>query len=150
MKRLPMLLCSVLTFAYGTLEAMTVNDNMLSINNEQYNILEKMSNVVLSKIVNEYTNDITNVRQIIIELNNGIRIENRNFNFVRPDMFYNLSQFEQSIYDAAESILNLIISEVQHNKYITDNSKNQVIEVVKILYSKTENDISNFVIDDSK
>ena len=148
MKRLPILLCTILTFEYSTLQSMEVND--ININNNQYTTSNKISNTVLSKIVKEYTNDISNIRQIIIELHNGIRIENRNFNFVRPDMFYNLSQFEQSIYDAAESILNLIISEVQHNKYITDNSKNQVIEAVKILYSKTENDISNFVIDDSK
>lgn len=136
-------ICTILVYGHSLLDAMDFNH----FNQEQYTMLENVSNEVFSKMINEHSNSIADIKQIIIELNNGLHTKDGNFHFERPVMFHLLSQTEQNIYNAAEHILNCIIRKVlnKHDNnlrmtdYITnDNDKNQVMGAVKILSNKTE------------
>lgn len=112
--------------------------------------LNEISNKVILDIASKYAGDSTIIKQILIELNNGMHLSNGKFNFIRPDLYHNMSHYEQNICNEAENLLNMIIIEMKKNslinKYIINgNDKNQVIQFVKILANKTEQDISNFL-----
>ena len=136
-------ICTILVCEHSSLDAMDPNN----LNKEQYTRIENVSNEVFSKMISEHSNSIADIKQIIIELNNGLRTEDGKFYFERPIMFHLLSQPEQNIYNAAEHVLNRIICRVlnKHDNhprmtdYVTnDNDKNQVMGAVQILSNKTE------------